>query len=1143
MSNFKLIKTAAALALGASVVTSAVVPTDASAASKYKIKNGKLVIAKTGKVAKGYVTYKSTVYKNGKKLTGLKGKTYYKAGKKATGTYKGAYYYKGAKKVTTGTYKGAYYVKGVKKVTTGLYNGRYYKSGAKATGTYKGAYYVKGTKKVTTGTYNGAYYVKGFKKVTTGLYKEEFYQDGKLSKGYALYKSILYKDAVHNVGLTVFEGKLYDGVSVNKGTEVFEGKLYNGAVLATGLVEHAGLFYNEGALANGVVNGVEYKDGVVVKYEVTEVKAINAKEVEIKFSTDVNHLTALKAENYQVEINKVGSVGSVLEGDSELNVAYKGSSKDTVILELKSAAFSTGDKVVVQVKDGIKTEAGKTIERFASEVINYSNSAAPKLLTEPKFSNGDLTLVFDRPVDTDKQPLVKVDGKAFTGSTLKKSTSYSPGNYVYVIEGMEVFDKKFVENGTHELIMYDIFEKAGKNPEKTSVISDKYLVTADNEAPRFESVEAINANKFIVKFSESVTLGDVTKNLKVSKGNHTFTYIDGTENKLATVEDEVNVSYEKANTAGTAYYVVVNEPKNDDAAKTALNPLYAGSETSVTLDITAENYVDSSKLLGVKTTKQVKLSKGTISPESKKATLVKDTSTARVLFAGDAIISNKLNDTVNLDSNKLVVQDENGIVIPTTDYEAKIVAPDSSELQQGYKTVVEVKITNPKYQKQSKYTIGFKDDAIKFKQVLNDVSEYNFEDTKNKKFTVVAGVSADNNFKYYALDLDGKVTSSTTKDNELFVNFGADMGDSALEISNYQIDGKDLPTGTEIKFFESKKQVRIVLPKAYVTNSTTFLFTVKKDVKTAAGQQVVNNLQKLENAETRISLVDNVAPTLKALSKQVVSKDAKLFNQLEVEFSENLLKADTGNFEVVINGSKVEVKKATLLTGENASKVRIELADSYAVNQNVKVTIVANATNDVLIEDKSNNKATIGSSVELSKDALGEVDTLLVAELLSEKQKALTTLETEYPKADFTAKQTAYEAQINSVKDVTELKDVAVKLAAAKTEIAKLDSDQKIVDAKAAAVTVADVKFDATATATPVIKAIADATFTTADLAGTGVATKVETTGDVTITRGSVDGTFTLVATFTVGSKTAVKEFTVTVPTAASTAVTVAVKA
>ncbi|MGX9133348.1 hypothetical protein ACWV26_03060 [Rummeliibacillus sp. JY-2-4R] len=74
MSNYKLkfVKSAAALALGASVITSAVVVADTSASAKttYKVSNGKLVNAKTKKVVKGYVSYKSVLYKDGKAYTG-----------------------------------------------------------------------------------------------------------------------------------------------------------------------------------------------------------------------------------------------------------------------------------------------------------------------------------------------------------------------------------------------------------------------------------------------------------------------------------------------------------------------------------------------------------------------------------------------------------------------------------------------------------------------------------------------------------------------------------------------------------------------------------------------------------------------------------------------------------------------------------------------------------------------------------------------------------------------------------------------------------------------------------------------------------------------------------------------------------------
>ncbi|MEB6112886.1 hypothetical protein MXM64_07535 [Kurthia gibsonii] len=320
MGNFKLIKTAAALALGASVVTSAVVTTDASAASKYKIKSGKLVYAKSGKVVKGYVTYKSTVYKNGSKLTGLKGKTYYKAGKKATGTYKGAYYVKGVKKVTTGTYNKAYYVKGVKKVSTGLYASKYYKDGKLATGTYKGAYYVKGLKKVTTGTYNGAYYVKGKKVVSTGLYADKLYVAGKLNKGYKLYNENLYKDAALNAELVIFEEKLYDGAKVNEGIKEFDGKWYNNAAIANGVV---------------TVDGEKhaFKEGVKLPLVVEGITAINTSVVEVA-------IAAPKADVLKATVEVKDGKGN--------------------IVPVKTVDVSAGDKTVAFTFDKTITDADFT---------------------------------------------------------------------------------------------------------------------------------------------------------------------------------------------------------------------------------------------------------------------------------------------------------------------------------------------------------------------------------------------------------------------------------------------------------------------------------------------------------------------------------------------------------------------------------------------------------------------------------------------------------------------------------------------------------------------------------------------------------------------------------------------------------------
>ncbi len=166
MSHYKITKTATALIIGASVLTSSVVGSGANAFAKttYKVtKKGTLVNAKTNQTIKGYKSYNGILYKNGKAFTGIYKKKYYKAGIKKTGTYKGAYYVKGVYKVTTGTYAGAYYVKGIKKVETG--------------------------------TFENAYYVKGKKVVETGLYKGQLYKDGVLNVGLALFNDKYYFNA------------------------------------------------------------------------------------------------------------------------------------------------------------------------------------------------------------------------------------------------------------------------------------------------------------------------------------------------------------------------------------------------------------------------------------------------------------------------------------------------------------------------------------------------------------------------------------------------------------------------------------------------------------------------------------------------------------------------------------------------------------------------------------------------------------------------------------------------------------------------------------------------------------------------------------------------------------------------------------
>ncbi|GED20824.1 hypothetical protein [Kurthia gibsonii] len=961
MSNFKLVKTAAALALGASVVTSAVATTDASAASKYKIKSGKLVYAKSGKVVKGYVTYKSTVYKNGSKLTGLKGKTYYKAGKKATGTYKGAYYVKGVKKVTTGTYNKAYYVKGVKKVSTGLYAKKYYKDGKLATGTYKGAYYVKGIKKVTTGTYAGSYYVKGVKVVSTGLYQDRLYQAGKLSKGYALYKSILYKDSYHNEGLALFEGKLYDGPVLNKGFEVFEGKLYNGSVLSTGFVKHDEKFYNNGELANGEFDGVEYKDGVVVKYEVTSAKTINASEVEIAYSVDVDAKTALDTSNYEIELN-----GSKIASAKLVDVKFKGDSKNTVIVRLDdTATFSAGDKIVVQVKDEVRTakDSNKKIQRFASDVFTFEASAKPELKSVQYDGDKGLYITFDRPVKK-TTGLIKVDGKVINTTSLVAvedtlDDSEVAGNYTYRISN--VLSNEQVKEGSHEIVIFDVYETARNNAQVSNTLSLTYTVTKSEAIPEVKSVIADNANKFTIYFSEGVALEDA-KSLVIKQGNHEYEI--STANTIGNDTDAKAYVTDIGNATNSQYVdhitVVIPEATGNT---TFANPLYGKDQTKATLDVTVKAFKDRDKYVGLETTKQVVLSKNATTP-----TLLQQTAKiTRVTPSDNSSKTNGLTVDFNqateavaasLTSADVIVKNADGIVLPTAEY--TVTLTPASGLAAAKLSVV----VTPKYEGSSAYTVTLKQDKVKFKTDTTNVVSYNAEATKNNETTVTAKVADDSNFKYVSQTFADQVADK----NVVKLAYGQDMDDSALNPANYTLDGKALPAGTKVEFFQDKKHVQITFPDQSIKYSTHYKLAVSTNVKTAKGQTIVNNLRDLGEATAKVTLTDNVSGEFVSAQYLVDTNTAKSTKQIKVVFNEEVKSLDKDDFKVLIGGSTTSatIEKIELTKADSNAKLGtaaiITLGSEVNVSQSASITIVKGTDSEIKSVDLADNKLKEGST-------------------------------------------------------------------------------------------------------------------------------------------------------------------------------------
>ncbi|MFJ8263024.1 S-layer homology domain-containing protein [Rummeliibacillus sp. NPDC094406] len=310
MKKFKLVKTAAALALGASVVTSAVVPgaMDASAASKYKVSNGKLLNAKTGKAVNGYVVYKSKLYYNGK----------LKQGYKTVGTGKSIKLY---------------------------YNGSLKKG-------YK------------TARDNKLLFFNGSLKKGYSANGERLYKDGFLNKGYKVYGDVAkspvlyyngelksgYKTA-NNATLLFYNGKLKSGYKTAKGDTV----LYKDGRLTKGLVEFNGKFYNDSKLANGEVDGTFYKDGKAV-VALEGVKAINNTTVEVTFK-NAQVAQDIKASRFAIE------------GLEVKNAAVK-QTNDKVVL-LTTSAQEAGKTYTLSV-DGVKAKSFTAVSTVVPTAVELS---------------------------------------------------------------------------------------------------------------------------------------------------------------------------------------------------------------------------------------------------------------------------------------------------------------------------------------------------------------------------------------------------------------------------------------------------------------------------------------------------------------------------------------------------------------------------------------------------------------------------------------------------------------------------------------------------------------------------------------------------------------------------------------------------
>lgn len=413
MNKFKPL---AASLLGATLVTSAVLPSSLTANAETKkvqtiktgvklTRTGKLISEETGKAINGTVSYKGKVYKNGKKANGILGGIYYKNGKRATGVTKSIFYSNGVK--GTGAYKGLYYSKGEK--ANGLIKGVFYKLGKKASGVYKNVYYKNGKK--GSGYYKNVRYSKGM--VVNGLLHNVLFKDGKRMNG--LVEGVYYTNGHQANGIyddIYYEnGKMISVESILAKLEIKKTELSDSQKAVKELQQQ-----KEGLAA------IETKLGT--KSATYSIRQLNYEEVDEFIAKYKNVLSFTDEEKLKVQTALTAYQDTVKENlQTEVNKAVKSAEK---VVQISSviATVSKDEKSIAVAQTALELikEAVKTFNGISEVKVDLASLSKAITKAETALQNNPV-----KPPIPDESKKPAEQGPSTGGGTSNGNTS-TPGN-------------------------------------------------------------------------------------------------------------------------------------------------------------------------------------------------------------------------------------------------------------------------------------------------------------------------------------------------------------------------------------------------------------------------------------------------------------------------------------------------------------------------------------------------------------------------------------------------------------------------------------------------------------------------------------------------------------------------------------------
>ncbi|QWH81919.1 S-layer homology domain-containing protein [Bacillus mycoides] len=363
------------------------------------------------------------------------------------------------------------------------------------------------------------------------------------------------------------------------------------------------------------------KFGQKAEAKVESIKALNAKEIEVKFGAEVQDVTAA---NFAISQEGMTFDAPKLSKD-----------KKSVILTVAGDKKLENNEAYVLTVQNVKTVDGKDVPK-KYEVIFFNDEVAPTVSTVTT-PDGDVKVVFSEKLSAAEVTVV-INGKEFKAMPVDNTVTVSKAAVKDLVKNGEEFS--VIVNGAKDFSNNAMSMYQGKAT---------YKVEKDTTAPEVKEVKVTD-----IAADEKVTL-EVTFSEELAALN-TITVKKG-EKTLP---------------------VVINENADKTKATFTVDGAFEKNENTANLSVEFVGHKDAAGNVGTKTTKTVQVSKDVVAPKFTKVET--DGLNAKLVFDKKVnTVDAKQLRAINLDTSKEVTVE--AVKNPANEKEVTLTFPEKGNYQ------------------------------------------------------------------------------------------------------------------------------------------------------------------------------------------------------------------------------------------------------------------------------------------------------------------------------------------------------------------------------------------------------------------------------------------------------------------------------